>query len=265
MRQRLALTPTELVAENLAAEVGTDTGAEIGAKTGSTIRARAGVEIGTETAAESVAEIGAETRSVIRTWVGASTGVGSASEMPTATASETGTRFESQIEFKTGSEARSEMAAEIAALVSLDLYGLRVKWRKLMRRPAPEHLNRAILIRIIAYKMQARRFGDLDAKTIQSLEAIARNHDRKRQAGLLKPKAVPEVEPVPPDRGHRAGTMFIREHGGEMHRVTVVHGGFEWRGETYRSLSDIARRITGTTWSGPRFFGLKEPARKDIR
>lgn len=249
----LALTPTDPVAENLAAERGTETGSAIGAKAG----VETGAGIGTET--------GTETGSAIRTWVRPSTGVGFASEMLTATASETETGFGCKTEVHTGSEARSEMAAEITALVSLDLYGLRVKWRKLMRRPAPEHLNRSILIRIIAYKMQARRFGDLDAKCIQTLEAIARNHDRKRKAGLLKPKAVPEVEPVPPDRGHRPGTMFIREHGGEMHRVTVVHGGFEWRGETYRSLSDIARRITGTTWSGPRFFGLKEPARKDIR
>lgn len=243
MRQPLALTATDPVAENLAAEVGTETGAEIGAKTGSAIRAKAGVEIATETAAET----GPKTRSATRTWVGSTTGVGFASQMLTGTRSEIGTGFESQIEFKTGSDARSEMDAEIAAFVSLDLYGLRVKWRKLFRRPAPEHLNRSILIRIIAYRMQARRYGDLDAKTIQTLDAIARNHDRKRKAGLLKPKAVPEVEPVPPDRGHRSGTMFIREHGGEMHRVTVVHGGFEWRGETYRSLSDIARRITGTT------------------
>ena len=251
MRQLLALTPTDPVAANLAADKGTKTGIKIGTETGIKI----GAEIGTE--------IGTDARSAIRTEMGSTTGVGFASEMQPATASETETGFGSQIEVKTGSEATPEMAAEITALVSLDLYGLRVKWRKLFRRPAPEHLNRAILIRIIAYKMQARRFGDLDAKCIQALDAIAKTHDRKRKAGLLKPKAVPEVEPVPPDRGHRPGTMFIREHGGEMHRVTVVHGGFEWRGETYRSLSDIARRITGTTWSGPRFFGLKDPARKD--
>ena len=255
MRQLLVSTATDPVAENLAAESGTETGSAIGA--------RAGVEIGTETAAETGTEFGAETRSAIQPGMGASTGVEFTSDLLTGTRSETGTGLESQIEVEFGSEARSEMDAEIAALVSLDLYGLRVKWRKLMRRPAPDHLNRSILIRILAYRMQARRYGDLDAKCIQTLDAIARNHDRKRKAGLLKPKAVPEVEPVPPDRGHRPGTMFVREHGGEMHRVIVVHGGFEWRGETYRSLSDIARRITGTTWSGPRFFGLKEPARKE--
>lgn len=120
------------------------------------------------------------------------------------------------------------LAAEIAALASLDLYGLRVRWRKLMRKPAPEHLNRSILMRVIAYRMQARVFGDLDAESVRALEKIARDHDRRRKNGLHKPKEVPEVAPVPRDRGHRPGTMFIREHAGEMHRVTVVRDGFEW-------------------------------------
>jgi hypothetical protein len=155
------------------------------------------------------------------------------------------------------------LATEIAALASLDLYGLRVRWRKLMRKPAPEHLNRSILMRVIAYRTQAQIFGDLDAESVRALGKIAGDHDRRRKAGLLRPKAVPEVAPVPRDRGHRPGTMFIREHAGEMHRVTVVRDGFEWQGGQYRSLSDIARRITGTTWSGPRFFGLRESVRKD--
>jgi Protein of unknown function (DUF2924) len=155
------------------------------------------------------------------------------------------------------------LAVEIAALTNLDLYGLRVRWRKLLRKPAPVHLNRSILMRVIAYRMQARVFGDLDGESVRALAKIVKDHDRRRKAGLFKPKAVPEVPPVPRDRSYRLGTMFIREHAGEMHRVIVVHDGFEWQGEQYRSLSDIARRITGTTWSGPRFFGLREPVRRD--
>ena len=155
-----------------------------------------------------------------------------------------------------------DLAAGIAALSSLDLYGLRVRWRKLLRKPVPEHLGRSILMRVIAYRMQARVHGDLDADSVRALDAIARNHDRRRKAGLIKPKAVPEVAPVPPERGHRPGTMFVREHAGEMHRVTVVRDGFEWQGASYRSLSEIAKKITGTTWSGPKFFGLREPSRE---
>jgi hypothetical protein len=156
------------------------------------------------------------------------------------------------------------LATEIAALATLDLYGLRLKWRKLMRKTAPEHLNRSILMRVIVYRMQARVFGDLDSESVRALDKIARDHDRRRKAGLHKPKAVPDIAPVPRDRGHRPGTIFVREHAGEMHRVTVIRDGFEWQGAQYRSLSDIARRITGTTWSGPKFFGLREPVRKDV-
>ena len=154
------------------------------------------------------------------------------------------------------------LADEIAALPSLDLYALRVRWRKLLRKPAPEHLGRAILIRVIAYRMQARVHGDLDPESVRALERIARDHDRRRKAGLHRPKVVPEVAPVADERGHKPGTMFIREHGGEMHRVTVTRDGFEWQGEIWRSLSEIARQITGTTWSGPKFFGLREPVRE---
>lgn len=148
--------------------------------------------------------------------------------------------------------------AEIDGLAKLDLHALRIRWRKLMRKEAPEHLGRALLIRIIAYRMQTRIHGDLNADSVRQLEQIAREHERRRRAGTVKPKAVPMVSPVPRDRGHRHGTMFVREYAGEMHRVCVTHDGFEWQGTVYRSLSEIARLITGTSWSGPRFFGLRD-------
>ena len=60
-------------------------------------------------------------------------------------------------------------------------------------------------------------------------------------------------------RSHRPGTCLVREWQGETHEVTVLESGYRWQGETYRSLSRIAREITGTHWSGPRFFGLQDP------
>lgn len=150
------------------------------------------------------------------------------------------------------------LQAEIADLADLDLHGLRVRWRKLMRKEAPEHLGRALLIRIIAYRLQARVYGDLDAASIKVLDGIARDFERQRKAGLIKRKAVPAVAPASVRKAHQIGTMFIREHQGEMHRVMVVADGFEWRGKVYRSLTEIAQCITGTVWSGPRFFGLRE-------
>lgn len=159
----------------------------------------------------------------------------------------------------TDDSVTDRLAAEISGLSQLDLHALRVRWRRLMRQPAPDHLNRTILIRVIAYRMQAKVHGDLDADSIRALDRIARDHDRQCRNGQLKPKAVPDVAPVPAERGHGPGTMFLREHAGEMHRVTFTRDGYDWKGRTYRSLSEIAKAITGTTWSGPRFFGLRDP------
>ena len=72
------------------------------------------------------------------------------------------------------------------------------------------------------------------------------------------------MPPVPSPSGLRPGTLIGREHNGILHRIVVAEAGYEWEGQIYKSLSDIARRITGTRWNGPRFFGLR-PARGDSR
>jgi hypothetical protein len=150
------------------------------------------------------------------------------------------------------------LAAEIEALAQLDLHDLRVRWRRMFRTPPPDRLGALLLRRILAHKLRVRALGDLDAESVRFLERIARDHEDRRRAGAVKPKAVPVVPAVPQERGHREGTLFVREFAGEMHRVAVVKGGFEWQGAVYRSLSQIARQITGTTWNGPRFFGLRD-------
>lgn len=155
-------------------------------------------------------------------------------------------------------EAR-RLAERLSELGLLDLYELRVRWRKLTRTP-PTDLPRYLLVRVIAYKLQARLHGDLDPETLRYLRRIDRERQRRRDAGThqRKPKAPPPIPPVPAHRGLKPGTVFAREFGGAMHRVTVVAEGFSWRGANYSSLSEIARLITGTRWNGPRFFGLRE-------
>jgi hypothetical protein len=150
------------------------------------------------------------------------------------------------------------LAAEIETLALLDLHDLRVRWRRVVRTPPPERIGASLLRRILAHKLRVRALGDLDADSVRLLERIARDHEDRRRAGAIKPKSVPVVPPVQRERGHREGTLFVREFAGEMHRVVVVKGGFEWQGAVYRSLSQIARQITGTTWNGPRFFGLRD-------
>ncbi|WP_240540037.1 DUF2924 domain-containing protein [Salinarimonas soli] len=137
----------------------------------------------------------------------------------------------------------------MSALGDLDLHALRVRWRKLFRKEAPGHLTRSLLLRILAYRVQANAFGDLDRETLRFLDRIARG----RRAGEATP-----VPPVAETRTLKAGSQLVREHDGVMHRVTVVEGGYAWEGTTYGSLSEVARAITGTRWNGPRFFGLRD-------
>ncbi len=153
---------------------------------------------------------------------------------------------------------RRRVAAEVEALGSFDIHELRRRWRKLFRAPPLPHLPKWLLYRVIAYRVQANAFGDLDKETARFLASVAKERKRRIDAGEPKP-AVPHVPPVPQDRSVKHGTILAREHDGVLHRVVVMQDGFAWEGKTYRSLSEVARAITGTNWNGPRFFGLRDP------
>lgn len=152
---------------------------------------------------------------------------------------------------------KSEVNQELADLASLDLDTLRRRWHRLNGRRPPEHLPRHLLVRLIAYRIQAETFGDLDNKSIKLLQGLAQQQ-AKRRAGA---SGVPTLESLSlSSRGPRSlapGTVIGREHGGTMHHVTVLTDGFVWNDTIYRSLSEVAYAITGTRWNGPRFFGLK--------
>jgi len=112
-------------------------------------------------------------------------------------------------------------------------------------RPPPPKLSWALMEKAIAYEIQCAAFGGLSAETKRALRAAV--------SGNGKPSTV--------TRPLSAGARLIRESNGVMHEVDVVRDGYIWQGETYRSLTAIARAITGTKWSGPRFFGLERLAR----
>ena len=103
----------------------------------------------------------------------------------------------------------------------------------------PKTLTKDLLIRGIAYELQVRHFGGLNPA------------ERKLLAGLAQEK------PGPIPRTLKSGTRLYRCWQGVTHEVLVIEGGFSWRGTSYASLSEVARAITGTRWSGPRFFGVK--------
>jgi hypothetical protein len=139
--------------------------------------------------------------------------------------------------------------AEIARLGGLDLDGLRARWRTATGRAAPAHLSRSLLLRLLAYRMQAEVLGDLDAATSRFLDRIA--SDRSPPGRSI---------PLPDGEVVKQGALLVREWEGITHRVMALADGYAWNGDTYRSLSEVARAITGTRWNGPRFFGLRDGA-----
>ena len=129
---------------------------------------------------------------------------------------------------------------EIAALEGLDRTALLERWRVAFERDASPRLSRPLMEKAIAYDIQVRAFGGLSARMIRALRGAARADSR------------PAFSRLP-----GCGTRLVREWHGALHEVEVLEDGYLWRGERHRSLSAIARAITGTKWSGPRFFGLK--------
>jgi hypothetical protein len=140
---------------------------------------------------------------------------------------------------------RAQLAGEIAGLQSLDVEHLKARWRTLYGTDAPSRFSRDLLIGAVAYRLQERALGALKPITRRLFQRVAADaHARRpRQFALLR-----KLEP---------GAVLIREWGGVKHQVVVVESGFSFRGRHYRSLSAVARHITGSRWSGPLFFGLK--------
>jgi hypothetical protein len=140
---------------------------------------------------------------------------------------------------------------EIAHLRGLDVGELRARWHTVFRRRAPPHLPRHLLFRILAYRLQADRLGELDTDSRRLLDRIGSG-------------PVERIDRLVADLNRsrtelRPGTLLTREWDGHLQRVMVLADGFAWNGKTYPSLSKVAFAMTGTRWSGPRFFGLDQP------
>jgi hypothetical protein len=148
---------------------------------------------------------------------------------------------------------RKNIDVEIARLRDLNVKSLRAQWHNVLGRPAPPHLPRHLLFRILAYRLQADRFGDLAPESKRLLDGADSPEKAGEHARTLADRQT-ELKP---------GTVLGREWNGRMHRVSVFADGFTYDGKTYSSLSKIALAITGTRWNGPRFFGLRDSSLKE--
>jgi hypothetical protein len=135
--------------------------------------------------------------------------------------------------------------AQVAALKTAPIAALKQKWRELFEREPPPY-NRRFLENRLAYRIQELAYGGLKPETIERLEALADEIEGKGS----RRRRILESRPI-------AGTRLIRDWKGIEHCVTVRDNDFEYQGRPYRSLSAIARAITGTRWNGLVFFGLK--------
>jgi hypothetical protein len=148
---------------------------------------------------------------------------------------------------------REQLDVEITRLCDLDVGELRNRWHAVFGRPASAHLPRHLLFRVIAYRLQADRLGDLDSEN-QHLLDHSGSPEKAGQSAVDLVRRIAEVRP---------GTVLGREWNGTMQRVAVRADGFAWNGKTYPSLSQVAFAITGTRWNGPRFFGLRDKPQKE--
>jgi hypothetical protein len=121
---------------------------------------------------------------------------------------------------------------------------LRAEWRRQYRAEPPSKLSRDLLIRALAYKIQEQASGGPDAVLKRRLRRLA----EQLAAGAALSEGTGTTL--------KAGARLVREWRGQAHTVTVVENGFDYDGQRFRSLSQIAKAITGVHWSGPRFFGL---------
>jgi hypothetical protein len=118
------------------------------------------------------------------------------------------------------------------------------QWQESFKTPAPDGIRKELMIRMLAYRIQEQAFGGLKPKIRRRLDQMAATVSKRPNSAANMARA-------------KSGTRLIRSWQGKTHTVTVEVSGYHYEGRRYRSLSEIARQITGTQWSGPLFFGLK--------
>ena len=146
----------------------------------------------------------------------------------------------------------ASVLAQLAGLGSMTVNELKTKWEALFAAAAPNN-SRAYLELRLAYRIQELTYGGLTRETRRTLDLLADEVE-----GKIGRKTI-----IADSRNPVVGTRLLREWDGVEHTVTVMKDGFDWQGRRFKSLSAVARAITGTQWNGYRFFGLREARRHD--
>jgi hypothetical protein len=133
----------------------------------------------------------------------------------------------------------------LAALPTMSKAALRDLWKQFFHSAPSSELRRDLMIPILSYRMQEQEFGSLSARAQERLRQLSRAFENSRDPHAA---SAPCLQP---------GTRLVRQWGDQVHLVNVQTNGYEYQGNRYQSLSEIARLITGTRWSGPLFFGIK--------
>ena len=138
----------------------------------------------------------------------------------------------------------------LTQLPTMDRKALLKLWHDLFDRIPSPALHRGTLIPILAYRIQEKAYGGLKESTLKRLHEHAKEHTNGKNSvvhAMIRPKI---------------GTRYVREYRGKLYEVTVLETGYEYQGRVYRSLTEVAKAITGTKWSGPVFFGYKRPGKR---
>jgi Protein of unknown function (DUF2924) len=151
------------------------------------------------------------------------------------------------------SSERETLDASVASLSGLNVDQLRLQWRNHLGGIAPAHLPGWLLMRVLVYRIQAAAFGDFDTAILRRLREP---RDEAFESGDPRPFAT-RGPTTREGVGLKSGALLVREWNGRLERVMVLDDGCAWNGCVYRSLSQVAKAITGTNWNGHRFFGLK--------
>jgi hypothetical protein len=146
-----------------------------------------------------------------------------------------------------------DVSEQLNALPEMNKAALAALWREHFGAPPPEQTRRDLIIRVLAYKIQEQAFGGLTSSIRRRLRQFASAMEKDPNSMIANTRVI------------KPGTRLIREWQGKSYKVMVVKSGFEYDGQWYASLSEIARLITGTRWSGPLFFGLKVSAGRRTR